>query len=141
MKKFLAEFKEFLQRGNAINLAVGVLIGAAFQSIVKSLTDDILSPVIGVFTKSNLDRLKLEVFGAEFRYGAFLTAVINFVIMAFVVFLIVRFVNKLLAFMPKGDTPFVPADKKKCPYCLTEIAVAATRCPACTSALDDCGEH
>jgi large conductance mechanosensitive channel len=142
VKKLLHEFKEFIQRGNAINLAVGVLIGAAFQAIVRSLTDDILSPVVGLFANSNLDALTLNVLGAEIRYGAFLTAIINFIVMAFVVFLIVKSVNKLFALIPKpqnSDTDS-SADKKQCPFCLTELPLAATRCPACTSMLDNTPE-
>jgi large conductance mechanosensitive channel len=136
MKKFFNDFKEFALRGNALNLAVGVIIGAAFQSIVRSLTDNILSPIIGLLTKGNLDTLKISAFGAEIRYGAFITAIINFFIMALVVFLIVKGINKLFDIVPKNKEPAAGQAMKECPYCLTAVPKAATRCPACTSQLD-----
>ncbi|MGI6404644.1 MAG: large conductance mechanosensitive channel protein MscL [Oscillospiraceae bacterium] len=132
MKKFLQEFKVFALKGNVMNLAVGVIIGAAFQGVVTSLTDNILSPLIGLFTRQNFDDKALDFLGVTLRYGAFLTSVINFVIMAFVVFLMVRAMNRL---MP-DKKPAPEAPKPKCPYCLTEIQTGATRCPACTSHLE-----
>jgi len=134
MKKFLNEFKDFALKGNVLNLAVGVIIGAAFQGVVSSLTENILSPIIGLFTRQNFDSLKLDVVGITLKYGAFITSIINFLIMAFVVFLIVRIVNKLLTIgqeKPKAPAPV----KKQCPYCFSEIDIKATRCPACTSQL------
>jgi large conductance mechanosensitive channel len=95
MKKFFDEFKTFALRGNVMDLAVGVIVGAAFQSVVKSLTDDIISPIVGVFAGQNFDALTLEVLGVSIRYGAFITSVVNFVIMVFVVFLLVKTMNKL----------------------------------------------
>jgi len=138
MKKFINEFKEFALKGNVLNLAVGVIIGAAFQGIVKSLTDDILSPVIGLFTNGNLDTLSIVAFGAEIRYGAFISAVINFFIMAVVVFLIVKGVNALMSIKPKdkNSVPAPAATTKECPYCKSVIAISATRCPMCTSELE-----
>jgi large conductance mechanosensitive channel len=140
MKKFLNEFKEFALRGNVLNLAVGVIIGAAFQNVVSALTDNILNPLIGLVAGQNFDSLVLAVIPGklEFGYGKFLTALINFVIMAFVVFLIVRFVTGLMDKGKKGgeeeEAPETPT--KECPYCLTEVNAAATRCPACTSELE-----
>jgi large conductance mechanosensitive channel len=131
MKKFFAEFKAFALRGNAINLAIGVIIGAAFQKVVSSLTDNMLSPVLGLFLGKDLDKRSITVRGATIAYGAFITAVINFVIMAFVVFLIVKFMNAIAAFGKKEEE----ATTKKCPYCFSEISVRATRCPECTSEL------
>lgn len=146
MKKFFKEFKEFISRGNVLNLAVGVIIGAAFQSIVKSLTDDIISPVIGLIFKADFKDLSIVVKEATatdpelaIRYGAFITAVINFVIMALVVFLIVKGVNKLMDLGKKKEEPAAPAapTTKKCPYCMSEIAIEATRCPHCTSEIKE----
>jgi len=133
MKRFLKEFKEFALKGNVLNLAVGVIIGAAFQGVVSSLTENILSPIIGLLTRQNFDSLMLEVFGITLKYGAFITSIINFIIMAFVVFLLVRIMNRILAIghEKKDDSPA----KKKCGYCFTEIDSKATRCPACTSQL------
>lgn len=133
MKKFFQEFKDFVLRGNVLDLAVGVLIGGAFSAVVTALTDNILSPIIGLFAGANFDSLSADIFGVSIRYGAFITAVINFLIMAFVIFLIVRGVNKI-AGLGKKDAPAAPATKK-CPYCYTDIAIEATRCPNCTSEL------
>lgn len=138
MKKFIQEFKTFALRGNVIDLAVGVIIGAAFQGIVKSLTDDILSPLIGLFAKSDFSELVLHVAGVDIRYGAFITAVINFVIMALMIFLLVKGMNKLadLGKKKEAEAPEIPTTKL-CPFCRTEIAIEATRCPHCTSLLDE----
>jgi len=133
MKKFLNEFKTFALKGNVLNLAVGVIIGAAFQGVVSSLTDNILSPIIGLLTRQNFDSLMLEVLGITLKYGAFITSIINFIIMAFVVFLLVRLMNKILTI--GHDKEKAPLAKKKCGYCFSEIDINATRCPACTSIL------
>jgi large conductance mechanosensitive channel len=132
MKKFLQEFKEFALKGNVMNLAVGVIIGSAFQGIVKSLTQDILSPIIGLFARQNFDNMELNFLGVTLKYGSFITTVINFIIMAFVVFCLVRIMNRLFSF---GEKTGEPPAKKKCPYCCTEIDAQANRCPACTSQL------
>lgn len=136
MKKLLQEFKTFALRGNVIDLAVGVIIGAAFQAIVKSLTDDILSPLIGLFAKTDFSDLVLTVMGVEVRYGAFVTAVINFIIMAFLIFLLVKLMNRLAALGKKKEEEEAKAaapTTKVCPYCRSEIPLEASRCPHCTS--------
>ncbi len=135
MKNFLQEFKSFAMKGNVMDLAVGVIIGAAFQAVVASLTEDILSPIIGLFAKQNFDTLHWEVLGATIGYGAFLTSLINFIIMALVVFLLVKAMNRL-ASIGKNEEKKEP-EAKKCPYCLNEINIKATRCPACTSHLEE----
>ena len=131
MKKFFSEFKEFIMRGNVLDLAVGVIIGAAFQAIVTSLTSDIISPILGIFGGMNFDQLSFEVNGAVISYGKIITAIINFLIIAFVIFLLVKLVNKVMSFgkKPKEEAPTT----KKCPYCLSEIDINATKCPHCTS--------
>ncbi len=131
MKKFFQEFRDFAMRGNVMDLAIGVIIGAAFQAVIASLTENILSPVIGLFTKGNLDGLAADIpgLGVTIQYGAFLTSIINFIILAFVVFLIVKGMNRLRR--PKA----APPNTKKCPYCCTDIPMAATRCPNCTAEL------
>ena len=152
MKKFFNEFKEFISRGNVLDLAVGVIIGGAFKGIVDSLVNDIISPAIGLIFKADfkdlvitvkdavLDPATLEVVepALEIRYGAFITGVINFLIMAFVVFLIVKGVNAVADLTKKKEEPQeAPATTTKaCPYCKSEIAIDATRCPHCTSQLD-----
>lgn len=137
MKKFLDEFKTFALRGNVIDLAVGVIIGAAFQSVVKSLTDDLISPFLGLFLKMDFSELSVAVNGVDLRYGAFLTAIINFIIMAFLIFLLVKAMNHLSSIGQKKteDIPEEPS-VKCCPFCLSEIPAAASRCPHCTSMLE-----
>ena len=94
--KVLDEFKEFISRGNVLDLAIGVIIGGAFQGLVTSLTDNLISPILGCFSEVDFTEYVLKVGNLRLKYGAFLTDVINFIIMAFVVFLIVKFVNKLM---------------------------------------------
>ena len=139
MKKMIREFKEFALRGTVMDLAVGMIIGAAFQAIVKSLVDDVISPVIGLFANTDLSYLVLTVGEVEIRYGAFLTAVINFVIMAAIIFLLVKGMNTLANIGKKKETEEAaqaPA-VKQCPYCKSEIAADALRCPHCTSILEE----
>lgn len=113
--KVVDEFRTFIARGNVLDLAVGVIIGGAFQGLVTSLTDNLISPILGCFTDVDFSGLVLHVGKLNLRYGAFLTDVINFVIMAFVVFLIVKFMNR---FFDKKEEevpapePEVPADIK-----------------------------
>ena len=138
MKKFLKEFKEFAMRGNVMDLAVGVIIGAAFQAIIKSLTGDVISPLIGTFAKTDFSNLILVVNGSEIKYGAFVTAVINFVITAFVIFLLIKAINKLQNFRkPKEEEVAPEPSTKACPFCCSEIDIKATRCPHCTSELGE----
>ena len=91
----IEEFKTFISRGNVLDLAVGVIIGGAFQKLVTSLTDNILSPILGCFTEADFTAYSLKIGNLNLKYGAFLTDIINFIIMAFIVFLIVKFMNKL----------------------------------------------
>lgn len=150
-KGFIAEFKKFIMRGNVIDLAVGVIIGGVFQSIVKSLVDDIFMPIISLATKgidfSNwfiaLDGNKYgtlaqaqEAGAAVISYGNFISAVINFIIMAFIIFLFVKAINTLAEKTKKAEEPAAPTTKK-CPYCMSEIDIEATKCPHCTSSLEE----
>jgi len=135
MKKFLQEFKNFALRGNVMDLAVGVIIGGAFQAIVSSLTGDVISPLIGLFAKTDFTDMVLTIRGVDIRYGAFLTAVINFMIMAFVIFLFLKMINKVSS-IRKVEEVKTPTTKK-CMYCCTDIAIAATKCPHCTSILTE----
>jgi len=132
MKKFFREFQEFALKGNVMSLAVGMIIGMAFQGVVTSLTDNILSPLIGLLIGQNFDSLTWSVWGVTLGYGAFITSVVNFVILAFVVFLLVRAMNRLLA---EKEQKAAETPKRLCPFCMTELHQAATRCPACTSVL------
>lgn len=138
MKKFLNEFKAFALRGNVLDLAVGVIIGGAFQGIVKSLVDDVISPVIGLFARKDFSTLALPIGDVHIRYGAFVTAVINFLIMAFLIFLLVKGMNKLSSLgMRKVEEPKKEPTTKECPYCLSEIPIKATRCAHCTTILEE----
>lgn len=134
MKKFLKEFKAFALRGNVLDLAIGVIIGAAFQGIVTSLTSDIISPLIGIFAKTDFSNFSISFGDAQIRYGAFITAVINFVIMALVIFCLVKLINKLTNFKKVEEKPAAPTTKK-CIYCYSEIALEARKCPFCTADL------
>ena len=133
MKGFFAEFKKFILRGNVIDLAVGVIIGAAFQAIGTSLVDDIISPLIGLVANTDLSEMVATVGDVEIRWGAFITAIINFIIMAFVIFLIVKAINKTAELSKKKEEE--KPTTKKCPHCKSEIDIEATRCPHCTSEL------
>jgi large conductance mechanosensitive channel len=136
VKKLFNEFREFAFKGNVMDLAIGVLIGAAFQGVVSSLTSNILSPIIGLFTRRNFDMLELNVFGVDIRYGAFVTSVVNFLIMAFVIFLLVKLMA-LAGIRRAAPAAEQESKARKCPYCIGEIDEAATRCPHCTSALTE----
>jgi len=135
MKSFIKEFKEFALKGNVMMFAVGVIIGVAFQGVVTSFTDNIISPILGLFMGMNFDGLMFSAFGVTIKYGAFITSVINFIIMAFVVFLMVKGMNKLMS-DDKGEADSPEGQETRlCPYCKNEIHAEATRCPACTSQL------
>ena len=148
---FFGEFKKFIMRGNVIDLAVGVIVGGAFQAIVKSLVDDVVMPVISLATKGiNFADLFIALDGGEYatlaaaqeagvatlNYGNFISAILNFIIMAFVVFLLVKGINTVAEKSKKKEEE-APAEPttKECPYCKSEIAIAATKCPNCTSDL------
>lgn len=148
----LKEFKEFAVRGNVIDMAVGIIIGAAFTSVVQSLVKDLLMPPLGLLT-SEIDfanaflvlkegtppapyatlQSAQEAGAIVLRYGSFVNAVISFTIVAFTVFLLVRYINKLKS--PKRPPEPVSPKIKKCAYCFSDIPVEASRCPHCTSEL------
>ncbi len=153
MKKFLGEFREFITKGNVMDMAVGSIIGLAFKDIVTSLTNDIISPILGVFggvdfseyklvigTKEVVDAVTNEVTVVEntINYGAFITGIINFVLMALIIFLMIKLVSKVgdisrnLAKKKQAEEEAAPTTKV-CPFCKSEIAIDATRCPHCTS--------
>ncbi len=137
MKKFFEEFKKFISKGNVMDMAVGIIIGGAFTSIVSSLVNDIINPILGLFGGVNFDQLAWNITGdVTLYYGKFITAVVNFLIMALIVFLLVKLMNKAMTRFQKEEAPKAPS-KKTCPFCKSEIAIEATRCPHCTSQLDD----
>lgn len=155
----LKEFKEFAMRGNIMDLAVGVVIGGAFQKIVTSLVEDIIMPAISIFT-GNIDFTDMVYTyqGATIKYGNFITAIVNFLIIAFTIFIVIKYSNSLsrkLEKMKLGEQIISKVDKKgklkknkkeepapaptvkKCPFCFSEIHIDATRCPHCTSVLEE----
>lgn len=140
MKKFIEEFKKFITRGNVLDMAVGIIIGGAFTAIVTSLVDDIISPIIGLIGGANFDTLSVTFGGVTLAYGKFITAIINFLLVALVLFCIIKIVNTAADKAKKlgkheEEKPEAPTTKK-CPYCLSEIPLEATRCPHCTSQLE-----
>ena len=152
----LKEFKEFALKGNIMDMAVGVVIGGSFQKIVNSLVNDIIMPAISVLT-GNVDfsDLVLTVGNASIKYGNFITTIVDFLIIAFSIFLVVKYLNKLNKLKELGDLAATKLDKdgkfikhkeqeveeikepetKVCPYCLTDVKYHAKRCPHCTSEL------
>ena len=147
MSKLLNEFKKFAVQGNMLDMAVGMIIGAAFKDIVNSVVNDLIMPVVSIFTgKVDFANMFIALDGGTYatladaeaaaapvlKYGTFITEVINFVILAFVIFMMVKIVNKL-------RTPEAPAapTEKTCPFCQTKISIKATKCPHCTSELTE----
>ena len=137
MKKFLAEFKEFAIRGNVIDMAVGVVIGGAFKGIVDSLVKDIITPFIGLFANQDLSDKVFMIGDVAIKYGSFISSIINFALMAFVIFTIIKMLNKVKDYGKKEVATQAEATTKTCPHCLSEVSIKATRCKYCTSALDN----
>ena len=139
MKKFIAEFKEFISRGNVLDMAVGVLIGGAFSAIVPALCEKIITPlievIIGAIAGKSIDEMTSVLNVGPIEFGSFLSAVINFIIMAFIIFLIVKGFNKMSNLRKKEEEE--EPTTKVCPFCCSEIDIKATRCPHCTSELKD----
>ena len=149
---FMKEFKDFISRGNVIDLAVGVIIGSSFTAIVNSLVNNIITPLITLITGkvsvkelfialdgNNYESLEAatEAGAATLGYGLFLQAIIDFIIIAFVIFLMVKGINRLRDIGKKEETPVEEAPTTKtCPFCKSEINIEATRCPNCTSQLE-----
>lgn len=136
---FFKEFKEFISKGNVMNLAVGIIIGGAFTAIVNSLVDDIINPLLGLLVNVDFSDLVISVGGTTFKYGSFIMAIINFLLVAFVLFLIIKTVTKMetaaKSIIPSGEQKEEAPTEKECPYCKRTIPIGATRCPECTSEL------
>ena len=127
----LKEFRDFAIRGNVIDLAVGVIIGGAFGKIVGSLVNDVLFPLIGLLLGGiNFAENTITVGAAVVKYGVFIQSIIDFVIVAFVIFMMVRAMNRI-----QKPAPVADPTTKDCPYCFTTISIKAKRCPNCTSQL------
>lgn len=151
MKKFFSEFKSFIAQGNVIDLAVGVIIGGAFSGIVKSLVENIITPAISILTgKVAFADMFIALDGNEYttleaattagastiNYGLFIQGVIDFIITAFVIFLLVKGINKIRSVGKKEEVVEEAATTKVCPFCKSEIAIEATRCAHCTSEVE-----
>lgn len=144
-KGFIGEFKEFILRGNVMDMAVGVIVGGAFTAIVTSLNEDILTPILGIFGGTDFSELKVTLGVGEsaptLTYGNFITAVINFLITALVIFCIIKGINKAserataLVKKNKEEAEAAEPTEKDCPYCYSKINIKATRCPHCTAQL------
>lgn len=133
MKKFFEEFKAFAMRGNIIDLSIGVIIGGAFTAIVTSLTQNFIQPILDLVTRAHPQLYTInEIMGF---FSSFITAVINFIITALVLFIILKTVNKIAA-LGKKEEPKEPTTKT-CPYCKSKIAIDAVRCPHCTSVIEE----
>lgn len=155
----LKEFKEFALKGNIIDMAIGVVIGGAFQKIVNSLVNDIIMPAISILTgKVDFSDMVLTIGNASIKYGSFITTIVDFLIIAFSIFFVVKYLNKLNKIKELGEDVAIKFDKKGkikkykeakkkeeeakepetkiCPYCLSEIKYHATRCPHCTAELN-----
>lgn len=131
MKKFMNEFKQFAVRGNMLDMAIGVIIGGAFTGIVTSLTDNFINPILNLVTGGQVYTLK-DVAGFA---SAFISSVVNFLVMAFVLFCLLKTMNKLMSIGKKEEA--VEPTTKICPFCKSEVHIDASRCPNCTSQLDE----
>lgn len=161
----LKEFKEFAMKGNVLDLAVGVIIGGAFQKIVTSLVNDIIMPSVSIVTgKVDYNDLVLQIGDISIKYGSFITTIIDFLIIAFSIFIMVKYINRVNSKLEKineqnkeklkkhrwfkkkeSEKPVVEEIKEEpttkiCPFCLSEINIKATRCPHCTSVLQEMNE-
>ena len=132
MKKLFAEFKDFIARGNVMDMAIGVIVGGAFMAIVNSLVNDIINPFIKLISGggTEVSGLSIPVAGTEhgIDFGSFISAIINFLIIAVIVFLLVKAINKFM----KGKKESTDSPAQVCPHCLEEVKAGATRCPHCT---------
>ena len=137
MSNFFKEFKEFITKGNIMDMAVGIVMGTAFVAIVTSLVDGIISPLLGLIVGINFSDLKGTVGDVTFTYGNFIMEVINFLLIALVMFLLIKALMKMQQARDKvtGKVKEEEVTTKTCEFCKTEIAIDATRCPNCTSQL------
>ena len=136
----IEEFKEFISRGNVMDMAVGVIIGGAFTGIVTSLTDDVIQPIIQLAAGGAPDVSGLMIPGTNINIGAFISAIINFFIVALIVFAMVKAMNKFqeaTSALLKKEEEEAEAAAPTCPFCLEEVKEGATRCPHCAGVFDE----
>ena len=139
MKKIFGEFKEFVMRGNVLDLAVAVIIGGAFQTIVSSLCDDVITPFIQLIISKcigvdSIEEMTKVLNVGTIQLGNFISAIINFLIMAVIIFCLVKFINRVMSIGKKKEEE---ETTKTCPFCKSDIDIEATRCPHCTSVLEE----
>ena len=142
MKKIFGEFKEFVMRGNVLDLAVAVIIGGAFQTIVSSLCDDVITPFIQLIISKfigvdSIEEMTKVLNVGTIQLGNFISAIINFLIMAVIIFCLVKFINRVMSIGKKKEEEEEEETTKTCPFCKSEIDIEATRCPHCTSVLEE----
>ncbi|MGN0460437.1 MAG: large conductance mechanosensitive channel protein MscL [Ruminococcus sp.] len=142
MKKVFGEFKEFVMRGNVLDLAVAVIIGGAFQTIVSSLCDDVITPFIQLVISKcigvdSIEEMTKVLNIGTIQLGNFISAIINFLIMAVIIFCLVKFINRVMTIGKKKEEEEEEVTTKTCPFCKSEIDIEATRCPHCTSVLEE----
>ena len=135
MSKIISEFKAFAVKGNAVDMAVGVIIGGAFKAIADSLVNDIINPSTGLFFNADFSDVGIHVGDVMIGIGSFINAIINFLIVAFVLFVVIKTINALHKKPAEPEAPAEPTTKV-CPYCQSEISIKAVRCPHCTSKLE-----
>ena len=137
MKKFFKEFKEFALKGNVMDLAIGMIIGAAFTAIVTSLVNDVIMPILSLITGGYLDfsHLVVQVNEVSINFGTLLTAIVTFICIALVLFLLIKLIKRVQNLRKKEEE--AAPTTKKCPFCQSEIPIEATRCPHCTSQLPE----
>lgn len=137
VKKFFEEFKAFAMHGNVLDMAVGVVVGSAFTAIVNSLVGDVINPLIGLFFNNDFSEVAVKIGDVDLKIGSFISAIINFLIVAFVLFLVLKAFNAVFN-KKKEEAEEAPAEPttKVCPYCQSEISIKAVRCPQCTSKLE-----
>ena len=141
MKQFFAEFKEFIQQGNVLDLAVGVIIGAAFKGIVDAFIENVINPLIACVGGTDVGFVIPLIKGQAIDLGKFISAILNFLIIAFVIFLIVKSANKAKEIANKKKEDEEEETTKECPFCKSEIPIEATKCPHCTSDLPEEAEE
>ena len=137
--KIVDEFREFINQGNVMDMAVGVIIGGAFTAIVTALTDDIITPIIQLIAGGAPDVSGVMIPGTNINIGAFFSAIINFLIVAVIVFAMVKSINKLQEAadaLTKKEQEEAEAVAPTCPFCLEEVKEGATRCPHCAGVFD-----
>ena len=135
IKKFLEEFKAFAMRGNVLDMAVGVVVGSAFTAIVNSLVGDVINPLIGLFFNNDFSEVVVKIGDVDLKIGSFISAIINFLIVAFVLFLVLKAFNAVFN-KKEAEEALAEPTTKICPYCQSEISIKAVRCPHCTSKLE-----